>query len=110
MYSYILDDPVIVKERGQPDMEVIEEEEVQKAKGVSKSVIKHQISHQHYIKCLEVNEQLQITKANNIGIHTDKQQLYTTSTSKITLSPADSKVYLVNAIETLPYGHYKINE
>ena len=104
MYSYIYDESEASK---------LKEDETlwtSKAKGVSKAVIKHHITQQDYVSCSNVNQQSSINKANNITIRSKGQELYTTSTHKITLSPSDSKVYLVDSIHTLPYGHFRINE
>lgn len=77
------------------------------AKGVSKPV-KQQLTHMKYMECLlsEENYELQREFMHRIG--SINNQLYLSKMNKITLSPNDSKLWLKNSIETLPYGHYRI--
>ena len=75
-------------------------------KGVAKSVIDNYLTFTQYLRCLD--ETLQLT-------HTFKairRLAYSVSTKeleKVSLSSFDDKRYLLNAIYSLPYGHYKLD-
>ena len=78
--------------------------EKMKAKGVAKNSLKN-VSHLDYIKSLTGENSL---ISSIFAIRSYKQQLYTIKTDKHSINAYDDKRYLINAIETLPYGHYKI--
>lgn len=77
------------------------------AKGVSRSA-QQGITHEHYRKCLFTDEQYQLEKAEMWKINSQNNNLYLTKNDKITLSPCDSKCYLLDATHTICYGHYSI--
>ena len=80
--------------------------EVKKTKGVSKSVVKHAISHANCINCL-VNEKIYLHRMK--AIQSIKHKVYTIEQNKKSLVPYDDKRFLLNdGINTLPYGHYRI--
>ena len=80
--------------------------EVKKAKCVSKSVVKHAISHANYINCL-VNEKIYLHRMK--AIRSIKHEVYTIEQNKKSLVPYDDKRFLLNdGVTTLPYGHYRI--
>ena len=68
--------------------------------------MKH-LLHEEYKACLMKGKT--IYKKQNV-IRTQKHDLYTVEINKLALSPFDDKRYVMNdGIETLPYGHYKID-
>ena len=75
------------------------------AKGVKKSVVKNDITHQDYKstlfgKTMQNHTMMQIRSFNH--------QLYTVKLNKTSLSPYDDKRYILeNGCDTLAYGHYK---
>lgn len=77
------------------------------AKGVSRAV-KQSLTHLKYLQCLESNEDYALQRAFMHRIGSVNNQLYSSMLNKITLSPTDSKLYLLDGIHTLPYGHYRI--
>lgn len=77
------------------------------AKGVSKPV-KQQLTHMKYMECLVSEENYTLQREFMHRIGSINNQLYLSQMNKITLSPTDSKLWLKNATETLPYGHYRI--
>lgn len=79
-----------------------------KAKGVAKKVLKAQHSFTSYKECLLGGNDYKIPRHQIIGIHSKGQKLRTDFITKQTLSPLDSKRYMLNATHTLPYGHHKI--
>ena len=76
-------------------------------KGVKKSVIKNELSKDDYKSCVEG---INIIQKNMNLIRSDKHQLYSINVSKTAMNSIDYKIYLLNGgINTLAYGHYKIN-
>lgn len=86
-------------------------EQEKRAKGVCKEVMeKESMKHQAYRDCLKID-----TYEPNIetmhGIRSKNQVLYTEEYHKKTLSPNDTKIYIMpDGIHTLPYGHYLIEQ
>ncbi|CAG2214067.1 unnamed protein product [Mytilus edulis] len=67
------------------------------AKGIKKSVIKHDTRHEHYKQCLFTQ------------IRSYDHTLYNISINKLGLSPYDDKRYLLDdGIQSLAYGHWRI--
>lgn len=87
---------------------VFTEEEIKKAKGVVRSVVKKKISHQMYREALfEEKEYMTVQKS----IRSDHHELFTISVNKKSLSPMDDKRYILdNKIDTLAHGHWRIKE
>ena len=76
------------------------------AKGIKKCVIKKQLKHVLYESCLKEGLKYYFEMKN---IRHYRQKLFTESNVKLSLSNYDSKRYiLLNGIDTLAYGHYKI--
>ena len=83
------------------------DDEMKKAKGVKKNIIKNQITHNDYKICLENK----ITKTiKQKMIRSTKHEIYTIEQNKRGLNSFDDKRYLVNGqTDTLPWGHYNVN-
>ena len=81
--------------------------EIKTAKGVKKNVIEKNLKLEQYKHVLFQNEQLEHEFRN---IKSEKHKVFTSHEKKISLSPFDDKRYLLNNVQSLPYGHYKINE
>ena len=72
------------------------------AKGIAKYV-KKSLRHQDYIDCLQDRTRTRIYQRR---IQSDLHNIYTINQSKIGLSPADDKRYILpNGIDTLAHGH-----
>jgi len=85
----------------------IDKEEMKKAKGVKKNVVKNNITHEDYKTCL-FQEKKFLHSMNSL--RSMKHQIFTIKQHKVSLSPYDDKRYLLeDGITSLPYGHYKIN-
>ena len=81
-------------------------EEMKKAKGVKKNVVKKDISHQDYVDCLFEERKFMHTMQT---IRSFKHQLYTIKQNKVSLSPYDDKRHLLDdGISSLPYGHFSL--
>lgn len=76
-------------------------EETKTAKGVKKSVIQKQLHHADYLKCLA--EEIQFEHQFK-HIASKSHSVSTNLQSKISLSPFDDKRYLLNQIDSVPYG------
>ena len=81
-------------------------EEMKKAKGVKKHVVKKYISHQEYVDCLFEQRKFMHTMQTTRSF---KHQLYTIKQNKVSLSPYDDKRYsLDDGVSSLPYGHFSL--
>ena len=82
------------------------ETEKKVAKGVSRSVIKHNLKHEMYKDSLD---NINIKIDSMIRFQSFKHVIYSVDQNKKTLSPFDDKRYILpNGINTLAYGHYSI--
>ena len=82
-------------------------DEMKKAKGVKKNIIKNQITHNDYKICLENNI---IKSIKQKMIRSKKHNIYTIEQNKKGLSSFDDKRCLFkDQTDTLPWGHYKVN-
>ncbi|GFQ80149.1 uncharacterized protein TNCT_155021 [Trichonephila clavata] len=91
-----------------PKMYSLKSAEMEKktTKGVSKIIIQHQIRHFDYKETLLCRRR-GLAKAKKIASH--NHIMHTVSYQKSTLSPFDSKRYILqDGISTLAYGHFKI--
>lgn len=79
------------------------------AKGVSRSVIA-KLTHEKYYHCMMDAENIMPEKALMSNIRSSNNELWVTLFEKVTLSPTDSKVYMQDHVNTLPYGHKDILE
>ena len=77
------------------------------SKGIKKKVVAG-IKHSSYKKCL-LDRTIMYSKMNQI--RSNNHNVYSIEQKKISLSPFDDKRYvLMNGIDTLAHGHYKIYE
>ena len=80
--------------------------EEKKCKGIKKSVVRKDISHEDYKECL-FSKKPQMRKMNVIRSRGHK--IFSETVNKIALSANDDKrIILEDKISTLSYGHYKI--
>ena len=94
MYSFLLDNNKDVSKA-----------EIRVADGVQKSVIFNDLRFSTYLNCLMKNE---IKEHNYKTIHSMKHSMATYTQSKITLCLFEDKRYLMDSINSLPYGHYAL--
>ena len=87
--------------RGDKDLKL----ETKKSKGTKKSVVATQIKFANYLETLETGTSMRHAQVN---FRTDCHRVYTTRTTKTSLSAFDSKRYLLeDGIQSYAYGHYK---
>ena len=85
---------------------MFEGKEEKKCKGVKRSVVKKDISHENYRDCL-FSEKPQMRKMN--VTRSQGHEIFSETLNKIALSANDDKrIILEDKISTLAYGHYKI--
>jgi hypothetical protein len=78
-----------------------------KLKGVKSYAVKMKLTFKDYLDCL-YNGIEKYTSFHHI--RSQKHVLYTMESNKKSLSPHDDKRYIVDGINTLPYGHCTLNE
>jgi hypothetical protein len=73
-------------------------------KGVSKVVVKKEITHEHYVKVLETNvqEKRQVTTFRSYD-----HQVYTVKQPKIALTSFYDKMVMKDSINCVPFGYLK---
>ena len=85
---------------------MFEGKEEKKCKGIKRSVVRKDISHEDYKECL-FSGASQMRKMNVIRSY--KHEIFSETVNKIALSANDDKrIILEDRISTLSYGHYKI--
>ena len=81
-------------------------EEMKKAKGVKKNVVKKDISHQDYVDCLFEERKFMHTMQT---IRSFKHQLYTINLNKVSLSHYGDKRFLLDdGVSSLPQRHFSL--
>ena len=81
--------------------------ETKKAKGTARSVVKNEITFNDYVQTLNTGQSMRHSQAN---FRTQAHQIYTTRTTKTSLSAFDNKRYLAaDGITSKAYGHFTIN-
>ena len=81
-------------------------EEMNKAKGVQKNIVKRDISDQDYADCLFDERKFM---HNMLTIRSFKHQHYTIKQNKVSLSPYNNKRYLLDdRVSSLPYGNVSL--
>ena len=80
-----------------------------KLKGVKKTTVKQEVSFKDYFKSLmgEIKEDIQKSSTFNC-IRSMNHQLHSLQVTKIGLNASDDKRFLLDHINTLAHGHYKI--
>ena len=85
---------------------ILEGKEEKKCKGIKKTVIKKNITHEDYKKCL-FSGNIQMRKMNVIRSH--RHEIFSETINKIALSANDDKrIIKEDKISTFSHGHYKI--
>ncbi|XP_052819578.1 uncharacterized protein LOC128245454 [Mya arenaria] len=80
-------------------------DEFKRAKGISKVTVKRNLKHEFY-KNTFFNETAMISSMTALRSH--KHKLFGETIQKQGLSAFDDKRYLLNAVDSYAYGHYKI--
>eukprot|EP00762_Andalucia_godoyi_P006873 ANDGO_00945.mRNA.1 hypothetical protein GUITHDRAFT_175438 len=76
-------------------------------KGLKKSVVKKEISFDNYLNCVKGNDKVQVNKMKTL--RSFGHNIKAIEQTKVSLNIYDDKRYIMNdGIETLAFGHYKI--
>ena len=73
-----------------------------KLKGVSKVVVKNEITHEDYNNVIETNE---VIKRDVISIRSFNHQIYTNKMTKVALTSYYDKMKMINEIDCVPFGY-----
>ena len=82
------------------------DKEEKKNKGVPKHKVKNQLNYKAYLDTLETNS---CPSVSFNSIRSKNHQIYSINQVKQALSSFDNKRYWLDNINSLPYGHYRIN-
>jgi hypothetical protein len=82
----------------------------QTGKGINKSVLKNEITFKNYYNCLFGDNKDRQQHITQRSIRSYNHEIYTIEQSKISLSAFDNKKYMLNMVESLPFGHYSLSK
>ena len=94
----------IIHEHFDKDENKIIETNTKKLKGVSKAVVKNQITHQDYVDVWKTNKSI---SKEVIGIRSLNHQLYTYKQDKVALTSYYDKMFMSDGNTCTPNGYYK---
>ncbi|XP_060554029.1 uncharacterized protein LOC132715073 [Ruditapes philippinarum] len=86
---------------------VCDKKEEKRAKGIAKVTVKKDLKHAHYKNTL-LDETSVVSSMSSLRSH--KHELFGETIQKTGLSAFDDKRYLINAVDSYAYGHYKISD
>ena len=81
--------------------------EYEKCKGTAKNTVKRKIKYDDYNQVLEANKVIQ--RSFN-SIRSKDQKIYSINTTKASLKSYENSRYWTTSLDSLAYGHYKIND
>ena len=80
--------------------------EYKKCKGTAKNTVKRKMKYDDYNKVLETNE---VIHRSFNSIRSKNHQIYSINTTKVSLNSYENKRYWTTSVDSLAYGHFKIN-
>ena len=83
-----------------------DEKEYKKCKGIAKGTVRRQMKYEEFETVLKTNEV--IHKSFN-SIRSKNHRIFSITTKKNALSSYENKKYWIDSVNSLAYGHYKIN-
>ena len=83
------------------------DKEYQKCKGTAKNTVKRKIKYDDYNNVLETNE---VIHRSFNSIRSKNHKIYSINTTKVSLNSYENKRYWTTSVDSLAYGHYKIND
>ena len=84
------------------DSTYYEDYNTKKLKGISKAVVKNEISNNDYEQVFETNIPI---KRDVVSIRSFEHQLYTYKQNKVALTPFYDKMKMISSNECVPYGY-----
>ena len=85
-----------------------DDKEYKKSKDTSKNTKKKKIKYNNFNKMLEINEI--IYRLFNNSIRSKNHKVYSINITKASLNSYENKRYWTTSVDSLAYGHYKIND
>jgi len=82
----------------------VDDDEKKICKGIKKSVVKNRLTFDDFKECVFSSE-IKMVECNTLRSY--HPEMYSISVNKVALSAFDDKRYLVDKLETLPYGHFR---
>ena len=76
------------------------------AKGVKSCIIRTSLAFNDYIRCMLEDK---VMEHSFKMIRSVAHDVHTFEQSKVSLSPFDDKCYLLNAVHSVPYSHYRFS-
>ena len=83
-----------------------DDKKYKKCKGIAKGTVRRQMKYEEFETVLKTNEV--IHKSFN-SIRSKNHRIFSITTKKIALSSYENKKYWIDSVNSLAYGHYKIN-
>ena len=84
-----------------------DDKEYKKCKGTAKNTVKRQIKYDDYNKVLETDE---VIHRSLHSIRSKNHKIYSINTTKVSLNSYENKRYWTTSVDSLAYGHFKIND
>ena len=84
-----------------------DDKEYKKCKGTAKNTVKRKFRYDDYKKVLETNEV--IYRSFN-SIRSKNHKIFSINTTKVSLNSYENKRYWTTSVDSLAFGHFKINE
>ena len=75
--------------------------------GTAKNTVKRKIKYDDYNQVLETNK---VIHRSFNRIRSKKHKIYSINTTKVSLNSYENKRYWTTSVDSLAYGHYKIND
>lgn len=85
------------------------DDEKKRGKGIKKAVVKKVIRHSDYLRALFGDEKSdKQQKASFRQFKSVKHDIQTIQVTKVGLCSYDDKAFMINRLQTIPYGHYSL--
>ena len=84
-----------------------DDKEYKKCKGTAKNTVKRKIKYDDYNNVLETNE---VIHRSFNSIRSKNHKIYSINTTKVSLNSYENKRYWTTSVDSLAYGHFKIND
>ena len=80
---------------------------IRSARALPRTQLKRKIKYDDYNKVLETNE---VIHRSFNSIRSKNHKIFSINTTKVSLNSYENKRYWTSALDSLAYGHYKIND
>ena len=80
---------------------------IRSARALQRTPVKRKIKYDDYNNVLETNE---VIHRSFNSIRSKNHKIYSINTTKVSLNSYENKRYWTTSVDSLAYGHFKINE